>query len=98
MKRVCGSARPEGMGIVVRTAASGVADELLDADIAKLVAEWRIMAARERVAKAPCLLRRELDQTIRIVRDYLRPDLEEIIIDNVSIYKRMEELLLQIHN
>lgn len=96
LQRVCGAARPEGMGLVVRTAACGVAEELLEADIAKLAAEWRIMAARERVAKAPCLLRRELDLPIRIVRDYLRPDLEEIIIDNVSIYKRMEELLQQL--
>ena len=96
LQRVCGAAKPEDMGIVVRTAACGIADELLKADISKLVAEWRVLAARERVAKAPCLLRRELDLPIRIVRDYLRSDLEEIIIDNVSIYKRMEELLQQI--
>lgn len=95
LQRVCSAARPDGMGIVVRTAACGVVDELLAADIAKLAAEWRIMAARERVAKAPCLLRRELDLPIRIVRDYLRPDLEEIVVDNVSIYKRLEELLQQ---
>lgn len=38
----------------------------------------------------------ELDLPIRIVRDYLRPDLEEIVIDNLSIYKRVEELLQQI--
>ena len=95
LSRVCGKARPEGMGIVVRTAACGVADELLQKDIAEAVASWRVLAARERVAKSPCMLRRELDLPIRIVRDYLHPDLEEIVIDNLSIYKRVEELLQQ---
>lgn len=60
---------------------------------------WRLTGrcwpARERVAKAPCLLRRELDLPIRIVRDYLRPELTEIVIDNLPIYKRVEELLAE---
>ena len=90
---ICENVRPEGMGIVVRTAAVGVARELLERDVLELAADWRVLAARERVAKAPCLLRRELDLPIRIVRDYLRPELMEIIIDNVPIYKRVEELL-----
>lgn len=90
------SQRPEGMGFVVRTAAMGVAQELLLADIRELVSSWRILTAREKVAKAPCLLRRELDLPVRIVRDYLRPDLQEIAVDNLAIYKRMEELLKQL--
>ncbi len=90
---VCGGVRPEGMGVVVRTAAAGVEAQLLQADIAELAAAWKLIAARERVTKAPCLLRRELDLPIRIVRDYLRPDLQEIVIDNLQIYKRLEELL-----
>lgn len=94
--RVCGAVRPEGMGLVVRTAAVGVADELLQRDVQELAADWRVLAARQRVAKAPCLLRRELDLPIRIVRDYLRPQLAEIVMDNLAIYKRVEELLAQI--
>ncbi|MDY4920256.1 MAG: Rne/Rng family ribonuclease [Phascolarctobacterium sp.] len=88
--------RPEKMGIVVRTAACGVSEELLAEDIAELMAAWRVLVARERVAKSPCLLRRELDLAIRIVRDYLRPDLKEIVIDNLDIYKRVEELIMQL--
>ena len=88
--------RPEKMGIVVRTAACGVSEELLAEDIAELMAAWRVLVARERVAKSPCLLRRELDLAIRIVRDYLRPDLNEIVIDNLDIYKRVEELIMQL--
>ncbi len=88
--------RPEGMGVVVRTAATGISRELLAQDVAELEAAWRVLLARERVAKSPCLLRRELDLPIRIVRDYLTPELEEIVIDNLAVYKRVEELLKQL--
>jgi ribonuclease, rne/rng family len=95
LHRICSEVRPQGMGIVVRTAAVGVSEELLKQDIAELETDWRVLLARERMAKAPCLLRRELDLAIRMVRDYLRPDLQEIIIDNLETYKRIEELLKQ---
>ena len=95
LNTICEGVRPVGMGIVVRTAATGVARELLERDVQELAADWKVLAARERVAKAPCLLRRELDLPIRIVRDYLRPELTEIVIDNLPIYKRVEELLAE---
>mgnify|MGYP000178754083 FL=1 len=95
LNTICEGVRPAGMGIVVRTAATGVARELLERDVQELAADWKVLAARERVAKAPCLLRRELDLPIRIVRDYLRPELTEIVIDNLPIYKRVEELLAE---
>ena len=84
------------MGVVVRTAAAGVSEELLAQDVAELAAAWRVLQARERVAKSPCLLRRELDLSIRIVRDYLRPGLTEIVIDDLNTFKRVEELLGQL--
>lgn len=91
--KACEAARPDGLGIVIRTAATGVSEELLAADIAELASAWRVLTARERLAKAPALLRRELDLAIRIARDYLRPDLTEIVIDDLAIFKRVEELM-----
>lgn len=93
LMQICGGARPDGLGIVVRTAAVGVSAELLEEDINNLAAEWKVLTARERVAKAPSLLRRELDLPIRMVRDYLRADLTEIVIDDAAVYQRVEELL-----
>ena len=57
LNRIYNAARPEGMGVVVRTAASGVDEQLLAQDVAELSAAWKVLLARERVAKAPCLLR-----------------------------------------
>lgn len=91
--KACEAVKPENVGIVIRTAAVGVSEDLLAADIMELVAAWRVLTAREKLAKAPALLRRELDLAIRIARDYLRPDLTEIMIDDLAIYKRVEELM-----
>ena len=93
LNKICSEAKPAGMGLIARTAARDVAAEFLIEDIRLLANQWKIIEAREKVSKAPCLLRRERDLTVRIVRDYLRPGLEEIAIDNLSIYKRVEELL-----
>lgn len=59
LNMVCGETSG-GMGIVVRTAACGVTEELLRKDITELVASWKVLSARERVAKSPCMLRRSL--------------------------------------
>ncbi len=93
LTKICQQLRPDDIGIVIRTAAVGVSDELLTADINELLAGWKILSAREKVAKAPALLRRELDLPVRIVRDYLSSNLTEIVIDDLSVYKRVEELL-----
>ena len=90
LNKIYNQVRPQGMGVVVRTAALGVSDELLAQDVAELAAAWRVLEARQRVAKAPCLLRRELDLPIRIVRDYLRPELDEIVIDDLNTYKPVD--------
>lgn len=93
LQRICRANKADNVAIVVRTAANGVTEEALVADLAELSASWKILSARERLAKAPCLLQRELDLPIRIVRDYLKPELQEIAVDNLNIYMRLEELL-----
>ena len=93
LQRICNEHRTEDIAFVVRTAAAGVAEEVLVEDMEQLTANWKILLAREQHAKAPCLLRRELDLPIRIVRDYLRPELTEIVVDNNAIFQRLEELL-----
>lgn len=93
LQRICKEHKADDAAIVVRTAANGVDEDALAADLRELAAAWKILAARERLAKAPCLLQRELDLPIRIVRDYLKPELQEIAVDSLNIYMRLEELL-----
>lgn len=90
---ICESVDHSGHGAIVRTAAEGVSKEILVEDIEALAEEWRVLCASEKMLKAPALLRRELDLPIRMVRDYLSYDLEEIVIDDNTVYRRIKELL-----
>lgn len=85
--------KPEGSGFVLRTIAEGIDKEILNEDIKQLVSTWKIIQARKKVGKAPQLLYRELDLTVRVVREYLNQNIETITIDNKVVYDRIKELL-----
>ena len=81
LKAIIEEAKPDGMGILIRTAAIGASEEALLEDIRHLCANWRVIEARGKVEKAPATLYRELDLSVRIVRDYLTNDVSQIILD-----------------
>ena len=85
--------RHPGMGIVLRTEAEGVSAEVLETDINNLIAEWNVVAARAKRAKAPAFLHRELDLSVRMVRDYFTRDVKEIVVDNPEAFQRIQALL-----
>ena len=93
LKATIEEAKPDGMGIVIRTAAIGASEEALLEDIRHLCANWRVIEARGKVEKAPATLYRELDLSVRIVRDYLTNDVSQIILDDNAVYGRVCELL-----
>ncbi len=85
--------RPPGMGLVLRTEAEGVSADVLETDINNLLAEWNVVAARTKRAKAPAFLHRELDLSVRMVRDYYTRDVKEIVVDNPEAFQRIQALL-----
>ncbi len=93
LKRIAAEVVNSGPGVVIRTAACGIEEDALKADLQQLLSEWRVIQARAGLAKNPQVLHRELDVSVRIVRDYLNKDIEEIIVDDNAVYKRLNELL-----
>ena len=69
LRRLAEKLKPSDMGIVLRTEAEGVAAEVLKADISKRLAEGNGGKARAKRVKAPAFLHRELDVSVRRVRD-----------------------------
>ena len=93
LRKLVEKCKPEGMGIVIRTEAEDIEAGVLEADIAGLVAEWNVVEARAKRAKAPVFLHRELDLSVRMVRDYFTKDVKEIIVDNPEAFRRIQALL-----
>ena len=84
--------RPKGMGVIVRTVAEGHSEEELARDFQYLSNLWNALTAKAKKAKAPFLLYRDADLVVRIIRDHVKDDIDEVIIDNAEAHARMLEL------
>ncbi len=84
---------PEDLGLILRTAGVGKSSEELQWDLDYLVQLWTAIddAAAER--KAPALIYQESNVIIRAIRDYLRNDIAEILVDDRKLYEHAEEFM-----
>ncbi|GAB4357527.1 MAG: ribonuclease E [Gammaproteobacteria bacterium] len=90
---------PEGMGLIIRTAGVGRSVEELQWDMDYLLHLWdAILRAAER--PAPFLIYQESNLIIRALRDYLRPDIGEIQIDDPETFRQARLFIEQVmpHN
>ncbi|PHM33470.1 ribonuclease E [Xenorhabdus innexi] len=76
---------PEGMGLIVRTAGVGKSAEALQGDLNFRLKHWEAIKKAANSHPAPFLIHQESNVIVRAFRDYLRPDIGEILIDNPKI-------------
>jgi ribonuclease E len=79
---------PDGMGLIVRTAGVGKSAEELQWDLNILVKHWGAISQAADSKPAPFLIHQESNVIVRAIRDYLRRDVGEILIDKPSIYEQ----------
>jgi ribonuclease E len=77
---------PKGMSVIVRTAGIGRTAEELQWDLNYLLQLWTSIKTEGDKAKAPHFLFQESNVIIRAIRDYLRPDVGEVIVDHKETY------------
>ncbi|MGN1392504.1 MAG: ribonuclease E [Succinivibrionaceae bacterium] len=81
---------PQDMGIIVRTAGVDRTPEELNWDIDLLIKQWEMIKDAANSRPAPFLITQESNIIFRAIRDYLRPDIGEILIDNETIYEEVK--------
>ena len=87
---------PEGMGVIVRTAGLGKSKEELEWDLNILLHYWEAIK-QAAVAKAgPYLIHQESNIMIRAIRDHLRHDVTEIIVDQEKAFQQAQQYIRQI--
>ena len=96
LKKIADEVTNGAAGAVMRTNAAGMPEEVLRADLQQLMADWQIIQARAKLARSPQVLHRELDISVRIVRDYLNAWIDEVVVDSPAVYGRLQELLQNI--
>lgn len=78
---------PDGMGMIVRTAGVGKQPEELQWDLEYLVQLWTAIDIATKDRSAPFLVYQESNIIIRALRDYLRKDIGEILVDSPEVYQ-----------
>ncbi len=87
---------PQGMGVIVRTAGIGRSSEELQWDLDYLLQLWGTICEEANKAKAPHFLFQESNVIIRAVRDYLRQDVGEVIVDNREAFDLASAFIKQV--
>ena len=91
---------PESMGLIIRTAGSDKSAEELQWDLNYLLQLWEAIERSSHEQVAPFLIFQESNVIIRALRDHLRGDIDEILIDQEGAFKLVHNFLKQVmpHN
>lgn len=87
---------PESMGLIVRTAGCGKNAEELQWDLNYLLQLWEAIDRSSNEQKAPFLVFQESNVIIRALRDHLRGNIDEILIDNAESFALVQDFLKQV--
>jgi len=87
---------PEGMGIIVRTAGVGKSPEELRWDLSILLKHWEAIQEAYNSKPAPFLIHQESNIIVRVIRDYLREDTDEILVDDQEVFTKVQQHVEQV--
>jgi ribonuclease G len=89
MKRI----RPEGMATVVRTAAAGVSEAELIADLGVLIRMWHGILEMYKRAASPSLLHKDMNLVYKAARDFITAEVDRVLIDDEQEYRKIRDFL-----
>ncbi|MFT3805471.1 ribonuclease E [Arenimonas sp.] len=84
---------PDDMGVIIRTAGVGRDAEELQWDLNYLLQVWKAITDAALSKPAPFLIYQESRLIIRALRDYLRSDVGEILVDTDAMYEEARDFM-----
>ncbi len=93
LKKIMQRIRPEGMATVVRTAAGGVSDAELMADLGVLIRMWHGIVEQFKHAQAPALLHKDMNLVFKAARDFITPEVQHVYIDDADEAERVRDFM-----
>jgi ribonuclease G len=81
--------RPDFGGVILRTAAEGMPEEVIKTDLEYLSETWREVMDKAGRANAPALLHTELDIVLRLLRDMFSYEIERILVDDKEEFEKI---------
>jgi ribonuclease E len=85
--------KPPGAGLLVRTEAEGVSEDLLIDDLETLLRQWEAIQQAAENASPPVLLNRDEDFIHRVLRDFYSPEVVRVVVDSPDAVGRVQSFL-----
>ena len=85
--------KPPGAGLLIRTEAESVSEELLIDDLEALLRQWEAIQQAAETANPPVLLNRDEDFIHRVLRDLYSPELVRVVVDSPEAVARANAFL-----
>ncbi len=89
LKKILAPLRPEGFGLIVRTEAEGKQENDFRADVKRLLKLWSKLKKKADSKRAPLLIHKEAEMIVSMIRDLLVDEVEQVVVDNKSDYKKI---------
>ena len=89
LRKILDKARPEGHGLIVRTAAEGITAEEIRRDIRHLTAQWEEISELAAKQNRPQLIYREPPMAVRMIREEFNADFRSVIIDDKELHEEI---------
>ncbi|RME19402.1 MAG: hypothetical protein D6800_14305, partial [Candidatus Zixiibacteriota bacterium] len=96
LRKLATPCRPEGFGLIVRTEAEGADEKAFRDDIKRLQKIWTRLQKKAETLKAPALIHKESEVVVRMIRDILTDDTEQVLVDNREDYKKVINFARQV--
>ena len=93
LKQIMKLIRPEGMATVVRTAAAGVSQAELIADLGVLIRMWHGILEQYKHGPAPSLIHKDMNLVYKAARDFITPQVDRVLIDDPEEYEKVRDFL-----
>jgi ribonuclease G len=93
LKALAEELRRDDEGVILRTVSAGQSADALLHDLSLLRERWSAVMAAAKGARAPTLLYRDADLLQRTLRDLVREDVADIVVDSAAAADRLGELL-----
>jgi len=84
---------PKGVGVIVRTAATGAAEKDLEGDLEFLLRLWNRVRNQARDGLAPEVVYTEMDLALRLVRDAFGDDIRRMVVDDKRVHEKVTSFL-----
>ncbi len=84
---------PQGFGIIIRTAGMNCTKTAIANDLKYLLKLWKTIKQKGIDETSPATLYKERSLAVRSIRDYFTPDVNEILIDDETVYKEIKNFI-----